>query len=153
MPLAYIDSKIEVEAALTEETKNYVDLIKRSIERKNEEDDYDIAISIDINFKKGSSFDSLGFRYDEEGFPIMMREEDIKKKFPLSYKDVWTKCMIRYSDFKKNNKFNGIMKRIQANEKLTHTRKLDVDNPNSVKQMFYSTNIWKELDKEYTKIQ
>ncbi len=45
------------------------------------------------------------------------------------------------------------MKRIQANEKLTHTRKLDVDNPNSVKQMFYSTNIWKELDKEYTKIQ
>jgi len=151
MPLAYIDSKIEVEAALTEETKNYVDLIKRSIERKNEDDDYDIAISIDINFKKGSSFDSLGFRYDEEGFPIMMREEDIKKKFPLSYKDVWTKCMTRYSDFKKNNKFNGIMKRIQANEKLTHTRKLDVDNPKSVKQMFYSTNIWKELDKEYTK--
>lgn len=152
MPLAYIDSKIEVEAALTEETKNYVDLIKRSIERGNEEDDYDIAISIDINFKKGSSFDSLGFRYDEEGFPIMMREEDIKKKFPLSYKDVWTKCMTRYSDFKKNKKFNGIMKRIQANEKLTHTRKLDVDNPKSVKQMFYSSNIWKELDKDYTKV-
>ena len=81
----------------------------------------------------------------------MTKEEDIKKKFPLSYKDIWTKCMARYSDFKKNQKFNEIMKRLQANEKLTHTRKLDADNPKTVKQMFYSTNIWKELDKEYTK--
>lgn len=151
MPLAYVDSKIEAEAALTEETKNYVNLIKRSIERKDEGDDYDIAISIDINFKKGSSFDALGFKYDENGVPVMIREEDIKKRFPLSYKDIWTKCMIRYSDFKKNNRFNEIMKRIQANAKLTHTRKLDADNPKTVKQMFYSTNIWKELDKEYTK--
>lgn len=151
MPLAYVDSKMEAEAALTEETKNYIDLIKRSIERKDEEGDYDIAISIDINFKKGSSFDALGFKYDEVGVPVMIREEDIKKRFPLSYKDIWTKCKTRYSDFKKNNRFNGIMKRIQANEKLTHTRKLDADNPKTVKQMFYSTNIWKELDKEYTK--
>ena len=151
MPLAYVDSKMEAEAALTEETKNYIDLIKRSIERKDEEGDYDIAISIDINFKKGSSFDALGFKYDEVGVLVMIREEDIKKRFPLSYKDIWTKCKTRYSDFKKNNRFNGIMKRIQANEKLTHTRKLDADNPKTVKQMFYSTNIWKELDKEYTK--
>lgn len=152
MPLAYVDSKIEAEAALTEETKNYMDLIKHSIERKDEDDDYDIAISIDINFKKGSSFDALGFKYDDNGVPVMVREEDIKKRYPLSYKDIWTKCMTRYSDFKKNKRFNEIMKRIQANEKLTHTRKLDADNPKTVKQMFYSTNIWKELDKEYTKV-
>ena len=151
MPLAYVDSKIEAEAALTEETKNYVDLIKRSIEKKDDDVNYDIAISIDIKFKKGSSFDALGFKYDDEGVPIMVKEEDIRKKFPLSYKDIWTKCMARYSDFKKNQKFNEIMKRLQANEKLTHTRKLDADNPKTVKQMFYSTNIWKELDKEYTK--
>lgn len=151
MPLAYVDSKIEAEATLTEEAKNYVDFIKRSIERKDEEDDYDIAISIDINFKKGSSFDALGFKYDEGGVPILVREEDIKKKFPLSYKDIWTKCKTRYSDFKKNKRFNEIMKQLQANTKLTHTRKLDADNPKTVKQMFYSTNIWKELDKEYTK--
>ena len=92
MPLAYVDSKMEAEAALTEEAKNYVDLIKRSIEKKDEGDDYDIAISIDINFKKGSSFDALGFKYDEGGFPVMVREEDIKKRLfsldtPLSLKD------------------------------------------------------------------
>ena len=152
MPLAYVDSKMEAEAALTEEAKNYVDLIKRSIEKKDEDDDYDIAISIDINFKKGSSFDALGFKYDEGGFPVMVREEDIKKRFPLSYTDVWQKCKIRYSDFKKDNKFNEIMKRIKANDKLTHVRKLDADNPKTMKKMFYSTNIWKELDKVYTKV-
>ena len=151
MPLAYVDSKIEAEAVLTEEAKNYMDLIKRSIERKDEDDDYDIAISIDISFKKGSSFDTLGFKYDEDGLPIMVREEDVKKKFPLSYTDVWKKCMTRYCDFKKNKKFNEIMKRINSNKKLTHVRKLDADNPKTMKKTFYSTNIWKELDKEYTK--
>lgn len=151
MPLAYVDSKIEAEAALTKEAKNYVSLIKRSIEKKEDNDNYDIAISIDITFKKGSSFDALGFKYDEAGVPVMIKEEDIKKRFPLSYNDVWTKCKTRYSDYKKNKRFNKIMKRIQANEKLTHTRKLDVDNPKTAKQMFYSTNIWQELDKEYTK--
>jgi len=151
MPLAYVNSKIEAEAALTEEAKNYMDLIKRSIERTDEEDDYDIAISIDISFKKGSSFDTLGFKYDENGLPIMVREEDIKKKFPLSYTEVWKKCKTRYSDFKRDKKFNEIMNRIKKDNKLTHVRKLDADNPKTMKKMFYSTNIWKELDKEYTK--
>jgi len=44
------------------------------------------------------------------------------------------------------------MKRIKANDKLTHVRKLDADNPKTMKKMFYSTNIWKELDKVYTKV-
>ena len=152
MPLAYVNSKIGAEAALTDETKNYVNLIKQSLERKDEDGEYDIAISIDINFKKGTSFDALAVKYDEDGVPILLKEEDIKKKFPLSYKDVWTMCMNRYSDFKKNKKFNNIMKRIQTNNKLTHIRKLDADNPKTIQQKFYSTNIWKELDKEYTKI-
>lgn len=151
MPLAYVNSKIEAEAALTEEAKNYMDLIKRSIERTDEEDDYDIAISIDISFKKGSSFDTLGFKYDENGLPIMVRDEDIKKKFPLSYTEVWKKFKTRYSDFKRDKKFNEIMNRIKKDNKLTHVRKLDADNPKTMKKMFYSTNIWKELDKEYTK--
>lgn len=152
MPLAYVDSKIEAESTLTEEAKNYVNLIKRSIEKKDNDDNYDIAISIDINFKKGTSFESIGFRYDKDGVPVMISEEDIKKRFPLSYNDIWLTCKSRYIDFKKNSKFNTIMKGIQANEKLTHIRKLDVDNPRTQKKMYYSTNIWKELDKEYTKV-
>ena len=37
---------------------------------------------------------------------------------------------------KKDNKFNEIMKRIKANDKLTHVRKLDADNPKTMKRCF-----------------
>lgn len=152
MPLAYVDSKICTDATLTEETKNYVDFIIHCMRKKEEESDYDIAISIDINFKKGSSFDALGVKYDEAGIPFTIKEEDIRKRFPLSYDDIWKKCQTRYADFKKNRKFNEIMKRIQSNDRLTHTRKLDTDNPKSMTKKFYSTNVWRELDREYNKI-
>ena len=92
-----------------------------------------------MKLEKGSSFDALGFKYDENGIPVMIREEYIKKRFPLSYTDVLQKCKIRYSDFKRNTKSNDIMKRIKTNEKLTHVRKLDADNPKTMKKMFYSS--------------
>ena len=56
MPLAYVDSKLEVNAVLTEEASKYMDFVKNQVASTDEETEYDIAISIDINFKKSSFF-------------------------------------------------------------------------------------------------
>ncbi|MBR3571842.1 MAG: DUF3644 domain-containing protein [Bacteroidales bacterium] len=151
MPLAYVDSKIDVDAVLTQEEKNYVSLIKKKIEGKRDDDDYDIAISIDINFKKSTSLDGIGVVYDAEGIPVEIKEEDFRKRFPLSYTALCEKCSTRYTDFKRNKRFNDVMRTIKTDSKLCHTRKLDDANPKSVKQQFYSSNVFKELDKVYTK--
>lgn len=152
MPLAYVDTQVESHAVLTDEVKNYLNFLKKKVTSADNDDrNYDVAIGIDINFKKASTLDGLGMRYDENGVAINLVEEDITKKFPMSYGDVNTKCKERYSDFKMNGVFHSVMKKIKEDDKLCHNRKLDPNNPKSQVKQFYSTNVWKVLDNEYKK--
>ena len=151
MPLAYVDSKVDAEAVLTDKEHNYISLIKKQIAEGDDAGEYDIVISIDIGFKKGTSLDSLGIKYDPDGIPISLTEENLRRQFPLSYDDVCVKCREIYFDFKQNNVFHSIMKGIKANDKLCHVRKLDMDNPKSAKKPLFSSNVFKELDKHYTR--
>lgn len=151
MPLAYVNSKIDVEGVLTEPVQNYLDFIMRCVNEEDKDAEYQIAVSIDVKFQKGASLQALGVKYSQDGIPITIKEEDIKKRFPLSHRDIMNQCARRYVDFKANNRFHSIMKVIKADDKLTHERKLDADNPKSPKKCFYSTNVWKVFDKEYTK--
>lgn len=150
MPLAYVDSKIEAESILTSEMENYIDFIKARIEDKNDME-FDISISINIDFKKGNSFGSLGMKHDPNGMPVNITEEDNRKKFPLTHGEIVSRCRTRYSDFKQNQDFNNRMKDIKKNNKLCYNRRLDSHNPQSQSKWFYSSNIWKELDAHYTK--
>lgn len=150
MPLAYVDSKILTEGIVTGEVKNYLQFVKGKIDNHDENDeDFDIAISIDVSFTKANSFDSIGFKYDENGIPITVSEEDIRNRYPLTYSDVTSKAKNRYSNFKQGKSFNEIMRQVKENDKLYHERKLDPDNATSMKKGFYNANIWKELDKKY----
>ena len=154
MPLAYVDEKIEMDSVLTTETKQYLDFIQSKIKDKDDADeDFDIVVSIDVNFKKGNSFDAIGVMYDNErGTPIILSEENIQNNFPLTTQKVIVQCKERYSNFKQNKDFFEIMKQIKNNKKLHYERRLDPNNKKIPKQSFYSSNIWKELDKHYDKI-
>lgn len=153
MPLAYVDSKVDSESILTEEVKNYLNFLNSKVSETDETDKkFDIAIGIDISFKKASALDGIGMKYEKDGVPITLSEEDITKRFPLTHEDVRTKSASRYSNFKYNNDFHTLMKSIKENDKLCHTRKLDPNNPKSSSKTFYSTNVWKLLDENYIKI-
>ena len=152
MPLAYIDSKTYSSGIITDEAENYIEFLKSKIENiDNEDQEYDIAVSIDINFNKSNSIGQIGVKYDPNGIPVNLREEDIKKRYPLTYTDIWKKCKIRYVDFKKDKKFNAIMTNIKKDKSLSYTRLLYLNKPDKNKTYLYSTNIWNELDKHYTK--
>lgn len=152
MPLAYVDSKIVSSSVITDEVKNYLSFVKSKIDEQDKSDEeFDIAISIDINFSKANSFDGLPFNYDISGVPIFLTEQDIRKKFPITYKELTDKAKVRYSDFKQNLSFHEILNKVKGNEKLCHERRLDPNDPKSSKKLYYSSNIWIELDKVYTK--
>jgi hypothetical protein len=150
MPLAYLDSKIEVSSITTEEVKKYIDFVKNKVNTTTD-DDYTIAISIDIQFNKSNSFDAIGMRYEQDGIPITLTEEDIRSRFPMVTKQLTDNAKNRYSDFKQDKRFNDLMKSIKPNDKLCYVRQLDPENVKSNKKPFYSTNIWQVLDKKYTK--
>ena len=101
MPLAYIDSTVVTDGLITDEVKNYMGFVKSKIDTQDTDDkDFDIAISIDINFSKSNSFEGIGFKYDPNGVPINVTEEDIRKRFPLTYDEVRLQAKEKYSDFK-----------------------------------------------------
>lgn len=152
MPLAYVDSKKIVAGCLTDKEKRYVDFFKAKVDKStNTDEDYGIAISIDVDFKKGHSLESIGVHYDPDGAMVKVSEESIREKYPFDYSEVVKRCKNRYTDFKRDKKFNGLMRTIKTNEKLCHPRLLDPDKPKGAKKDFYSSNILKELDKYYTK--
>ena len=115
------------------------------------ESDFDIAISIDVDFKKGNTFDSVGIRYDAEGVKIELTEENIKTKFPWSYSEMTSRCRTRYKDFKQDAKYNNLVKEIKQNKKLCIPRPLYFDNPKSQKTHYYNSNVLQFFDNHYTK--
>lgn len=152
MPLAYVDSTIEVKAVLTDEVKNYLNYLKKKVSETDSDDSsFSVAIGIDINFKKNTTLEGIGMRYDSEGVPINVSEEDITKKYPLIYKDIISKGKIRYTDFKINSDFHSTMREIKKDKRFAHNRKFDPQNPKSQVKTFFNTNIWQELDKHYEK--
>lgn len=151
MPLAYVDSNVVSESVLTEETKNYLTLVKSRIAKEDNNQNYDIAITIDIDFKKGNSFDGLGFTYDKDGIKIALTEENIRKRYPWDNAELIKRCKMRYSNFVQNRDWNAIRNEIKAKEKLYRVRLLDPGNPKSAKKGFYSTNVFSYLDDYYTK--
>lgn len=152
MPLAYVSSNMVSESVLTEETKKYLSLVKSKIEREDANDQhYDIAITIDIDFKKGNSFDSLGFTYDKEGIKVSLTEENIRQRYPWDHTELVKRCKERYSDFIQNNKWNVRKKEIKAIPNLYRERLLDPQKPKSAKKGFYSANVFSYIDKYYTK--
>lgn len=152
MPLAYVASNVVSESVLTDETKNYLALVKKKIDDEDTKDqNYDIAITIDIDFKKGNSFEGIGFTYDTEGIKVALSEENIRKKYPWDHAEVVKRCKDRYSDFIQNKEWNTRKKELKTKSKLYRERLLDPSNPKSVKKGFYSTNVFSYLDNYYSK--
>lgn len=151
MPLAYVDSKRLVHAAITKEEQNFLTLVKDKIDSSEHSADFDIAIQIEVKFKKTKSFDGLAIQYNKDDVPITLTEEEVRTKFPLTHADICRTAPQRYSDFKQTHKFHGIMRTIKSNPKLCHNRKLDTENPKSLSKNYFSTNVWQVLDKHYTR--
>lgn len=153
MPLAYVDSKMYPEGIVTDEVKNYLHFVKQKIDNEDTcDDDFDIAISIDVNFKKGDSFESLPFKYASDGVSVTLSEEDIRKKFPLTHKEVCDTAKTRYIDFIQNERFRELMREVKCNPKLFHERKLDPSSLKSQKKPYYSANVWQFFDSHFRRI-
>ena len=151
MPLAYIDEQKIVQGTLTKETTNYINLIKEKLSQEEKDSDFDIAITIDVDFKKGNSFESIGVSYSPDGIPIKLSEEQIRRRFPYTFKKLVEMCRTRYNNFKQDKSFYVAIKEIKKNDKLCHKLTLYPDNPKAQKSYYYSSNVWTELDKHYSR--
>ena len=119
---------------------------------------YAIALSIQTRFVRSSAADAVEVRWtDDKNAPaVTMTEEDvIRRRYPIKFQELVERCRKRYTDFKQNSAFNKIKRSLEDPKKhgdnycrIHHFDVLEKKDPG---RKYYSPEIFKELDKHYTR--
>ena len=82
---------------------------------------------------------------------MKLTEENIRERYPWDYGTLSAKCRQLYSDFKENQHYHKIRKRLAMDARFGHVRYLDPANTKSNGRTFFNPNILREFDKIYTR--
>ena len=142
-------------------TAHYTDQTKRllafidSLEQKESEQDSQqyVTLRFETSLVRGKDESAVEFRWtDDPNAPVMnLREEDVLKNYPMTYRNLVDKMRKRYDNFLENKRFHTLRKALDNKKKYSIERLLDPANPKSSKKRFYNSNILQEFDKHYNK--
>ncbi len=112
-----------------------------------------VALRMETKLVRGKDTTAVAFRWtDDPNAPaITVREEDIFKNYPMTYRDLANALKRRYEDFLENRAFHKIRQALEKDKKYVIVRLLHPANPSSSRQRFYNPNILQEFDKHYAK--
>jgi hypothetical protein len=155
----------------SKETKAFLDkIIKQITTLKDNGIEDSIVLGFDVylnNVKKPNNSDLLVQISKEPDIPkinlekkvtltddpnaqkVSLTDEELRKLFPLTYKNVLSWCKENISNFKQAKKFNDIMKKVKDNKSLRYERKLDPYSAKTPVQNFYSNLVLEYIKKEY----
>jgi hypothetical protein len=158
MPIGFLPSG-EAVSAITlsnqeQRVVNYLATLMREGHDK-EVQDYHVSLNVNISFKRtppsaANAVIVSNNPNDPNALVVNVTEEDIRRQYPWDYKTVTERLENRYLDFKANNKYHELRKRLATNPQYMRSRYLDPGNPKSSRKDFYSPNIVAEFDKSYT---
>jgi hypothetical protein len=116
-----------------------------------EEGTQHVALRLETKLVRGKDAASVAFRWtDDPTAPqLVVREEDLLKNYPMTYRDLTTALKRRYSDLLENNEYHLLRKALEKENKFSLVRVLNPSNPKSSRQRFYNANIMQEFDKHY----
>ena len=138
----------------TDQTKRLLEFID-SLEQKELEQDSQqyVTLRFETHLVRGKDASAVEFRWtDDPNAPVIsLREEDVLKNYPMTYRNLVDKMRERYDNFKENKEFHTLRKALDNEKKYSIERLLNPSNPKSSKQRFYNSNILQEFDKYYDK--
>lgn len=134
----------------TESHKKLLDFISKQRLQEDSESEHDIALVVDVKINRAKQ--GAQVRFDKTGAPIYQDTEEVfKNKYPLDYQTLLAKLKTRYLDFVQNKEFHQLKKDICKQPEFSGERYLDYEKMSGTKKTYYSSNIFKEFDKHYTK--
>ena len=112
-----------------------------------------VALRMETKLVRGKDTTAVAFRWtdDPNAAAITVREEDILKNYPMTYRDLAKALKRRYEDFLENKAFHRVRQILEKDNKFVIVRLLHPINPNSSRQRFYNSNILREFDKHYAR--
>lgn len=155
MPLSFTSLPTNVKGMLfNTEERNFLSYIE-SIEDFNTDPYslYSVSVNVEFRFTRSRAKDAISVHTtkDPSALQVNLTEEDIRQRYPWEFATLTSKCRQRYKDFKQNQKYHEIRKRMEGDENYCRLRYLDPGNPRSPKKPFFSPNILFEFDKHYSK--
>lgn len=155
-PVGFVGSRLKAKAVPTSPDEDRLIKYLAELEKGSDADaaaEYFVALSVDVKLKRspGAMASQLQLSQDPNAMKVILQEEDVRQAFPWDYAELLNRCRDRYTDFLQNKTFNDICHEAKQNASLTRVRYLDPSNLKSSKKVFYSTNVLKLLDKQYTK--
>lgn len=113
-----------------------------------------VALSLETKLMKGREA-AVEFRWTNNPTApaIVVREEDVMKNYPLTYRELTETMRRRYTNFVANKDFHRMRKTLEKEHKFAIQRMLNPGNPHTQKQRFYNPNILQEFDKHYQRRQ
>jgi hypothetical protein len=83
---------------------------------------------------------------------VKIDEETLFKDFyTYTYDSVAKKCKQMFSDFKQNSDFNKQLKKVKGKAQFHKTRYLNLNNPKGGSKDYYTSQVFEEFSKYYTK--
>ncbi|SFU33537.1 hypothetical protein SAMN05216417_101321 [Nitrosospira multiformis] len=126
-----------------------------SLEQQDVADDakQHVVLRLETKLVRGKDTSAVAFRWtdDPKAPAVMVREEDVLKSYPMTYRDLANTLKRRYVNFLENKDFLKIRQALEKENKYSIVRFLHPSNPNSSKQRFYNPNILQEFDKHYVR--
>jgi len=68
--------------------------------------------------------------------PVAIEEKDIRKLYPYDYRQLTIKLKNRYIDFRENQDYHNLRKKLKTQKEFCFTKILDPNNPKSPKKDF-----------------
>lgn len=103
----------------------------------------------DATFEKITNFRLSGD--DSNAQIIKLSDEDFRKIWKHTYKELVSLCQKNITNFKKGKLFNKIMVDIKKDKRYSFERKLDMNNPKSASTFFYTDVALNEIKDKYEK--
>ncbi len=155
MPLSFVALPQQSEGiVLNNEEKKFLSFVE-SLEPANDDGSspYSVTVNIDIKFTRSKAKDALGVQVtnNPNAPEVRLTEEQIRNKYPWDYARLTAECRKCYKDFKADQKYHDLRKRLLKDKRFGDIRFLDPGNAKSSKKPFFSPNILQEMDKHYTK--
>jgi hypothetical protein len=156
MPISFYHG---FEAAEPVNLGNYPDQVRKLLEYLDTLEQHDnevdgaqhVALRLETKLVRGKDASCVAFRWtdDPEAPAVTVREEDILKNYPLTYRELTDTVKRRYENFLENEEYHVLRKRFQQERKYSIERVLNPSNPKSSRQRFFNPNILQEFDKHY----
>ena len=135
----------------SEHVKNLLDYINHLELHQPPDSTQRVAIYVETKLVKEKGRSAIGFRWsdDPDAPAVTVREEDVLKAYPMTYRQLTDKLRTRYSDFIENATYHRLRRDFESDKRYCIARFLDPGNPRSTKKRFYNANILQEFDKHY----